>query len=129
MVNKVTLIGNLGKDPESFGKDNLVTKFSLATSEHYKGEKKTSWHNIICFGKTGEVALQYLKKGSKVYIDGRIQYDKWEKDGVTRYSTSIIVNSLQFLDAKGSTGNAGQPDGKPTNPQEQPFGTDEDLPF
>ncbi|MBK8842546.1 MAG: single-stranded DNA-binding protein [Saprospiraceae bacterium] len=109
MVNKVILIGNLGKDPEirQF-ENNSVANFSLATSETYvdkTGERKTltEWHNISIWGKGAEIVEKYLKKGSKVYIEGKITYRKYQdKDGVDRYSTDIKADTFKFLDSKES---------------------------
>jgi len=122
-VNKVLLIGRLGKDPEvkySQG-GSAFCSFSLATSESWKdkqtGEKKerTEWHNIIMFGKVAEIAGEYLKKGSQVYLEGSLQTDSWEKDGVKRYTTKIKCHQMQMLDKGEGRGesrgdNAGKPD-------------------
>lgn len=110
-VNKVILIGRLGKDPEvrSLDNGNMVANFTIATSESYKdkstGEKKetTEWHNIVLWGKTAEIAQQYLNKGDQVYIEGKLQTRKWEKDGVTRYSTEVVGNNLTMLSSKNAT--------------------------
>lgn len=98
-VNKVILVGRLGQDPSKSGP---ACKFSVATSEKWKDkdgnqQERTEWSNIVTFGKLSDICLQYLKKGSEVYVEGRLQTDKYEKDGVTRYSTSIIANTVQFL--------------------------------
>ena len=104
-VNKVILIGNLGKDPEVNGS---VTKLTIATSDSYKDKQtgenveKTEWHRVVLFSRLGEIAAQYLKKGSKVYIEGRLQTSSYEKNGETRYSTDIIAATLQMLDGKSS---------------------------
>lgn len=104
-VNKVILIGNLGKDPES---NNGATRLTLATSESHKDKQtgenveRTEWHRVVLFGRLGEIATQYLKKGSKVYIEGRLQTSSYEKNGETRYSTDIIAANLQMLDSKNS---------------------------
>lgn len=106
-VNKVILVGRLGKDPaanQANGK--TVANFSLATSESYKdkttGEKKeqTEWHNIVIWGATGDVAVKYLKKGSLVYLEGKLRTRSWEKEGVTRYTTEVLVDHMQMLDSK-----------------------------
>lgn len=104
-VNKVILIGNLGKDPETryLPSGDAVTNFSIATTETWKdknGEKKeaTEWHRVGCFGKIAEIAGEYLKKGSSVYIEGKIKTRKWQtKEGEDRYSTEIVADRLQFL--------------------------------
>lgn len=105
MKNLVILIGNLGKDPETrtLENGNSVTNFPVATSETYnnkQGEKqeKTEWHNIVFWGKLAEIADKYLKKGSQVYIEGKIQTRTWEdKEGNTRYSTEIVGHNLTML--------------------------------
>ena len=110
-INKVILVGRLGKDPEvkySQG-GSAYCNFSMATSETWKdkqtGEKneRTEWHNIIMFGRLAEIAGEYLHKGSQVYIEGGLQTDSYEKDGVKRYSTKIRATQMQMLDGKGDT--------------------------
>jgi len=99
-LNKAMIIGNLGKDPEIFESSSgiKVAKFSVATSEHYKGEEKTEWHNVALFGKVAEVAEKYLKKGSKIYVEGKMETRKYEdKQGVTRYSFQIKGSAMQML--------------------------------
>jgi single-strand DNA-binding protein len=110
-VNKVILIGRLGKDPETRYMPNgeAVTNAALATSENWKdktGEKqeKTEWHNLVFYRRLAEVAGEYLKKGSQVYIEGKLQTRKWEKDNVTRYTTEIIVSEMTMLGAKAGGG-------------------------
>ncbi len=107
-VNKVILIGNLGKDPEVryFPNGDAVCNTTVATSDSWtdkqSGEKKerTEWHNVVFTRKLAEIAGQYLKKGSKVYVEGSLRTRKWEKDGVDRYTTEIIVNDMQMLDGR-----------------------------
>ncbi|WDN89488.1 single-strand DNA-binding protein [Desulfosarcina sp. BuS5] len=109
-INKAILVGNLGRDPEmSYTPAGLaVAKFSIATSEEWKdkatGEKKekTEWHRIVAFGRLAEICGEYLSKGKQVYVEGRIQTSSWEKDGITRYSTDIIANTMQMLGPKGA---------------------------
>ncbi len=104
-VNKVILIGNLGKDPELryAPSGSAVASFSLATSEQWKDQEgnpqeRTSWHNIVVWGKLAEIAAEYLKKGRKVYLEGRLQYRDYEtKDGTKRYITEVVVNDLVML--------------------------------
>ncbi len=115
-LNKAMLIGNLGKDPElrMTGGGMPVCQFSIATTERRKDGTsgqwvdQTEWHNVVTFGKTAENCSKYLKKGSQVFIDGRIQTRKWQdKEGKDRYTTEIIGNSVQFLSRTvGSQGNA-----------------------
>jgi single-strand DNA-binding protein len=109
-VNKVILLGNVGRDPEirySQG-GTAVGTFSLATAERAKvgGEwqDKTEWHNILTFGKTAENCGQFLKKGNQAYVEGRIQTRKYDKDGQTHYRTEIVANDVVFLSAKTGTG-------------------------
>ena len=113
-VNKVILVGNLGRDPEVRFMPNgeAVCNFSIATTENWKDksgvkQEKTEWHNIVMYRKLAEIAGEYLKKGRPVYVEGRLQTRKWEKDGVTRYSTEIIADSMQMLGGKdGGSSNA-----------------------
>ena len=128
-VNKVILVGNLGKDPEVRYLDNgvAVANFSLATTESYKnkqGERvsQTEWHNIVLWRGLAEVAEKYLKKGSSVYVEGKIKNRKWEdKDGNTRYNTEILGDNMTMLGAKPSS----EDTSIKTNTQE----TNDDLPF
>ena len=108
MVNKVILLGRLGKDVETRNLEsgNTVANFTLATSESYKnknGEKveNTEWHNIVVWGKQAEIAARYLKKGSQIYLEGKITTRSWEKDGSTRYSTEIVANNFTMLGSPG----------------------------
>jgi single-strand DNA-binding protein len=112
-VNKVILIGRLGKDPETryMTSGEAVTNVTLATSENYKdksGEKqeRTEWHNLVFYRRLAEIAGEYLKKGSMIYVEGRIQTRKWQdKEGKDRYTTEIIVNEMTMLGGK--SGGAG----------------------
>jgi|SRR5690554_2486797 len=126
-VNKVILIGNLGQDPETryTPNGNAVVNLSLATDESYKDRQtgqmvpKTEWHRIVMFGKIAEIAGQYLRKGSKVYIEGKLQTRKWQaQDGQDRYMTEVVVDingQMQMLDSRGGEGGAseGAPAGRP----------------
>jgi single-strand DNA-binding protein len=111
-VNKVILVGNLGRDPETryMPDGGAVTNVSIATTESWKdkgsGEKqeKTEWHRVAFFGKLAEIAGEYLKKGSQIYVEGRLQTREWEKDGVKRYTTEIIANSMQMLGSRQGMG-------------------------
>ena len=105
-INKVILIGNLGKDPEVryAANGNAITTITLATSESWKdkdsGEQveKTEWHKVVLFKKLAEIAGEYLKKGSKIYIEGKLQTRKWQdNDGKDRYTTEIIASEMQML--------------------------------
>ena len=111
-INKVILIGNLGRDPETRYSQggSPITNFSLATSESWRdrqtGEQhdRTEWHNLVCFSRLAEIAGEYLRKGSKVYIEGRLQTSSWEQDGQKRYRTEIIVRDMQMLDSRADSG-------------------------
>jgi single-strand DNA-binding protein len=113
-VNKVILIGNLGADPETryLPSGDAVTNIRIATSEKWKdksGEQQehTEWHRISFFGKTAEIAGEYLKKGSPVYVEGRIRTRKWQdKDGQDKYSTEIVADRMQLLGSRGGSGGA-----------------------
>ncbi len=109
-INKVILIGNLGADPETRAMPSgmTVANINVATSENWKdkqsGENKerTEWHRVAMFGRLGEIAGEYLKKGSKVYIEGSLRTRKWQdKQGNDRYTTEIIANEMQMLDSRG----------------------------
>lgn len=108
-VNKAILIGNLGADPEMryFTDGTAVCNFRMATSEAWTdrqtGEKreKTEWHRVVAFRRLAEICGQYLKKGSKVYVEGKLQTRTYEKDGQTHYTTEIVANELQMLDSRG----------------------------
>jgi single-strand DNA-binding protein len=115
-VNKVILIGNLGKDPETryLPSGDAVTNITLATTESWKDKKSgdkqehTEWHRVSFFGRQAEVAGEYLKKGSPVYIEGRIRTRKWQdKEGQDRYSTEIVADRMQLLGGRGSGGAEG----------------------
>jgi single-strand DNA-binding protein len=113
-VNKVILVGHLGKDPEMryLPSGEAVAGVTLATSEVWKdkqGQKqeRTEWHNISFFGRSAEVVGQYLKKGSQIYVEGRIRTEKWtDKEGKDRYTTKIMADSMQMLGSKSGGGNA-----------------------
>lgn len=115
-VNKVILIGRLGKEPEVRNLENgaVVANFTMATSESYKdkvtGEKKevTEWHNIVLWRGLAEISQKYLHKGDLVYIEGKLKTRSWEKEGVTRYTTEIVADNMTMLGSKGGGGgNAG----------------------
>ena len=116
-INKVILVGHLGKDPEVRHLDGgvSVASFPLATSETYNKDgrkvEQTEWHNIVMYRKLAEIAGEYLKKGRPVYVEGRLQTRKWEKDGVTRYSTEIVADSMQMLGGKDGGGSNANYDG------------------
>ena len=141
-VNKVILIGNLGADPEVryTGDGTAVANFSLATAESWKdrtsGERqeRTEWHRVVLWRQLAELAKEYLKKGSKVYIEGKLQTRSWDdQSGQKRYTTEVVGNQMNFLDSRdgtggGSTGN-GNGDPGPTPPPYNSGDDDDDLPF
>ena len=146
MVNKVILIGNVGNDPEvKYVKENVpVARFRLATSESYKnqnGERvtNTEWHNIVVWRGLATVVEKYVKKGSKLYIEGKLTHRKYEdKEGQTKYYTEIVCRDMTMLDSKGSSEqNADKENSANTNIQEPPaefndsenFEDIDDLPF
>ena len=123
-LNRVILIGNLGRDPETryLPNGDAVANISVATTESWKdksGEKqeKTEWHRVTLYRRLGEIAGEYLKKGSQVYIEGRIEYREYEKDGVKRYSTDIIASEMKML---GSRQGGGEPMDRDSGPSERP---------
>lgn len=158
-VNKVILVGSLGQDPEVryMPQGGAVANFSVATNERYKdkntGEAKevTEWHKVVIYQRLAEIAGEYLRKGSKVYIEGKLKTRKWQdKDGIERYTTEIIANELQMLDGRGdnqSNGSQGQkpqqqrpaqqsggyqsnkPAPRPQAPEQPPMDFDDDIPF
>ncbi len=112
-INKVILIGNLGKDPEVryMPSGGAVANLTVATSESWKDKKtgenqdRTEWHRVVMFNRLGEIAGEYLKKGSKVYIEGKLQTRKWQnKEGQDQYTTEIVANEMQMLDSRGGGG-------------------------
>ncbi|MCY3668389.1 MAG: single-stranded DNA-binding protein [Gemmatimonadetes bacterium] len=118
-VNKVILIGNLGSDPEvRYTPDGVpVANFNLATSESWNdrntGERqeRTEWHRLVLWRKLAEIAQQYLKKGSKIYVEGKLQTRSWDdQSGQKRYTTEIVVNDMQMLDSRGEGGGSGYGD-------------------
>ena len=114
-VNKVILIGNLGRDPETryMPDGGAITNISVATTDVWKdkqGEKqeKTEWHRVAFFGKLAEIAGEYLKKGSQVYVEGRLQTRKWQdKEGVDKYTTEIVADRMQMLGSRQGMGGGG----------------------
>ena len=111
-VNKVILIGNLGRDPETryMPEGGAITNISIATTDKWKDkngemQEKTEWHRVAFFGKLAEIAGEYLKKGSQVYVEGRLQTRKWQdKDGQDKYTTEIVANVMQMLGSRQGMG-------------------------
>ncbi|MCA9732458.1 MAG: single-stranded DNA-binding protein [Deferribacteres bacterium] len=140
-VNKVILIGRLGKDPELryTQSGQAVASFTLATNETWKAkdgtlQEKTEWHNIVLWARLAELANEYLKKGSMVYLEGKLQTRSWDdKDGLKHYMTEIVGQNMQFLDTRGQEGGAGNRSYAPPPPEppdDMPGAPDEnDLPF
>ncbi|CAM4389992.1 MAG: Single-stranded DNA-binding protein [Legionellaceae bacterium] len=142
-INKVILIGNLGAEPEvrATPAGSTVTTVRLATSDTWTdkktGEKqeRTEWHRVVFFNRLGEIAGQYLKKGSKVYVEGAIRTNKWQdKDGQDRYTTEIIADEMQMLDSPNQNSaresfTPAQPSSMPQPKEMQMPNFDDDIPF
>jgi single-strand DNA-binding protein len=142
-VNKVILVGNLGSDPEMtyLSNGDAIVSFSIATSESWKdkstGEKKekTEWHRCSAFRKVAEICGKYLKKGSKVYVEGKLVTDKYDKNGVDTYSTKVVFHSMQMLDSKGDNSSAPTQSAPLQSPVKRPEPVaaggdfDDDIPF
>jgi len=136
MVNKVILIGNLGKDPEvRYSQAGAaIASFNVATTETWKKqdgtkEELTEWHRIVAFGRLGEICGEYLAKGSKVFIEGRLQTRKWEdKDGNPKYTTEIVAREMKMLSPRGSSGDSSQAQQNNDPPFPEPV-MGEDVPF
>ena len=156
-INKVILIGNMGSDPEIryMPSGGAVATLSLATSETWKdkqsGERqeRTEWHRVVCFNRLGEIAGEYLRKGSKVYIEGSLRTRKWQdQQGQDKYTTEIVANEMQMMDSRGGSDNGASYDSMPQSsspaaakpapssakpqsqaPQESFGDLDDDVPF
>lgn len=123
MINKVTLIGHLGKDPEVkyLDKDRVVANLTLATNERYNDRngnrvETTEWHNLEMWDGLAKVAEKYLKKGSLVYVEGKLKTEEWEKDGIKRYTTRIRVTTMNMMDK--ASGSSNETVSATTTPQE-----------
>jgi single-strand DNA-binding protein len=138
-INKVILVGNLGADPDvrTTAGGAAVTTLSLATSDSWKDketgadQKKTEWHRIILWNRLAENAGKYLKKGSKIYIEGQLQYRNYEQDGQTKYITEIVARDMQFLDSRGSSDSSYEDASQDAQTEDVPESgiTDDDIPF
>ncbi len=150
-VNKVILVGNVGSDPETryLPSGGAVTNFSLATSEVWKDkntgqqQERTEWHRVTMYQRLAEIAAEYVRKGSKLYVEGSLRTRSWEQDGVKRYSTEIIANEMQMLDSRGGGGGDNYQPSQPSaqgqgggqqRPSSQPTPADfdnfdDDIPF
>lgn len=139
-VNKVIVIGNLGQDPETryMPSGSAVTNLRVATNESWKdrqtGEQKdrTEWHSVAMFGRLAEIAAEYLRKGSQVYIEGKLRTRKWQdRDGNDRYTTEIVADDMQMLGSRSGAGAPAMSDAAPASapprPSDQDF--DDDIPF
>ncbi|GAB5464758.1 MAG: single-stranded DNA-binding protein [Candidatus Kapaibacteriales bacterium] len=143
-INRVTILGNLGADPEmrTINTGSSVTTLSIATTESYKDkagnwQDTTEWHRVTLWDRLAERASQYLRKGSKVYIEGKLKYRSYEKDGITRYVTDIQANSMILLDKREQGGDftatsnygGGQNSGGNSDSYESDTDFDDDVPF
>ena len=141
-INKVILVGNLGADPDTryMPSGGAVTNLSVATSESWKdkqtGEQKerTEWHKVAMFGRLAEISAEYLRKGSQVYIEGKIRTRKWQdKDGNDRWTTEVIADEMQMLGGRGGGGAPARSDSSSQSPAPQPAAAgeefDDDIPF
>lgn len=144
-VNKVIFIGNLGKDPEvrAMGNGESVCNFSIACTESWKDksgakQEKTEWVNIVMYKRLAEIAGEYLKKGSQVYIEGRLETQTWEKDGVKQYKTQVVANEMKMLGGnRDSSGGSRQGEKYQESPARKPEPSgyqaatdiDDDIPF
>ena len=138
-VNKVILLGNVGKDPEirSTADGTCIANLSVATSEKYKDKsgkqvENTEWHRVSAFGKLAEIIRDYVTKGSKVYIEGKLKTRSYDKDGVKMYTTEIVASEMQILDSKNSSGNNQQythSDKPQTNDKPKFDDFDSEIPF
>ncbi len=140
-INKVIIVGNLGADPDSraMPSGNAVTNISVATSESWNdrdtGEKqeKTEWHRVVFFNRLAEIAAQYLKKGSQVYVEGKLQTRKWEdKEGNERWTTEVVANQMQMLGDRMSNNMTSDNASSSQSSSDNDFSTDEfddDIPF
>lgn len=145
-INKVILVGNLGKDPEVRYMQNgdAAANFSIATSENWKDKntgqinEKVEWHNIAAFGKLAEICGEYLRKGTQVYVEGRLQTRKWQdKSGNDRYTTEVVIDKggvMQMLGGMDKGGQSAKPQAPKQAPQQAPASIpnpdfDQDIPF
>jgi single-strand DNA-binding protein len=129
-VNKVILVGNVGKDPETrqMPGGGAVVNLTLATSESWKDkntgqqQEKTEWHRVVFFNRLAEIVGEYVRKGSKLYIEGSLRTRSWEQDGVTRYATEIVAGEMQMLDSRGGSGESGMGDNEFGKSSVPPYG-------
>ena len=127
-VNKVILLGRVGNDPEVkfMPSGNAVVNLSIATNRKFKNqdsgsyEDKTEWHRVVFFNRLAEIVEQYVKKGTKLYLEGRLQTRSYEQDGVKKYSTEIVANEMQMLDSRGAAGTNQEFGDQPNVPSSPP---------
>jgi single-strand DNA-binding protein len=127
-VNKVILVGNCGGDPESrfLPSGGAVANVTMATSETWKdkstgqAQERTEWHRVVFFNRLAEIVGEYVKKGSKIYIEGSLRTRSWEQDGVKRYATEIVASEMQMLDSRGASADSGQYDNSYGQGQPEP---------
>ena len=135
-INKVTLYGNLTRDPElkALPGGQAVANFSIATNRTFKNkegqqQEQTEFHNIVAFGRTAEVIAQYLKKGRPVYIEGRITTRSWDKDGVKQYRTEIVTDTFQFGPQAGGVGGSSASTPRATDDEAPAFGSGDSIQY
>jgi single-strand DNA-binding protein len=139
-INKVILVGNLGADPETryTTSGSAITSIRIATSESWKDkqtgeqQERTEWHRVKFFGRLAEIAGEYLKKGSQVYVEGKLRTDEYEKDGIKRYSTDIIADEMQMLGGKPDGGQRQERTQRPPQQRDSggsTAGEDDDIPY
>lgn len=142
MLNQVQIIGHLGNDPETKYTQGgaAVCNFSVATTERWtkdgEQQERTEWHRVVAFGKLGEICGEYLKKGAQVFVQGKLQTESYEKDGVTRYTTKIIAGEMKML-GKRESGGGERPQRQASAPRQAPASrpeprddfADDDIPF
>ena len=140
-INKVILVGNLGADPETryTQSGTAVCNARIATSEAWKDrqtgeqQERTEWHNVVFFSRLGEIAAEYLRKGSQVYVEGRLRTRKWkDKEGNDRYTTEVIANEMQMLGSRGGGAGAMSAPSEPAKSAKTDVGSDDfddDIPF
>jgi len=136
-VNKAILIGRLGRDPEVryTNQGSQVTTFSIATDEAWtdrngERQKRTEWHRVVTWGKLAEICGQYLKKGSQVFIEGKLQTREWEdREGNKRYTTEVVAREMKMLDSKGTADRSMEEPPPPDEPLDSAGGEDDDIPF
>ena len=137
-LNKAMIIGNVGQDPEVryTANDSAVVTLSVATSESWKDkqsgeqQERVEWHRVVIFGKLADIAGKYVRKGSKLYLEGSIRTRKWtDNQGQDRYTTEIVANEMQMLDSKGEVGQAPVGAPAPSEPVQNTQPAEDDIPF